>query len=95
MRKGMGGGCLPGSTGPLGLASWILFYVLWKCRELDFPLDKLSAGGASKGWGRGRGWGSILETALASGSGAGSVAKVRSFWSPEGTAMALMEMGKV
>lgn len=39
--------------------------------------------------------GSNLERALASGSGAGNVAKVRTFWSPEGTMIASREMGKV
>lgn len=45
------------TPGPLGLASWILFHARWKCRKLDFPLNKLSAGGGGeglpKGWARG------------------------------------------
>lgn len=42
-------------------AGWMDFwyYVLWKCRELDLSLGKLSVGGAREGLpeGGGRGWG--------------------------------------
>lgn len=47
--KGTGTGGLVDDTGPLGLASRILFYARWKCRDLDFPSNKLSAGGAGEG----------------------------------------------